>query len=247
MMDMSQRRDGLSADTGKRLRVDGGKRTEEECRQMLRLAEVENKELKNSLRYVEIQLAKSRENYKQLTAKYEQAQAEIQSVQEQLQRQATINHAQATHIEEMGKKLENVASEQRDMLEKSKFKAQKYQNDIDIREQQIQKLTKEAEKRMDDLKMQELQLQQADERMKDIEEELEMKSSENNRLRVQVADLEKAVQDLYGSRKGQGSIQVELNNLRADNEKLMQLLRETSDYQDMDDVAILRKAKYLSD
>jgi len=39
---------------GKRLRTDGMKRTEEECRQMLRLAEVENKELKNSLRYVEI-------------------------------------------------------------------------------------------------------------------------------------------------------------------------------------------------
>lgn len=78
--------------------------------------------------------------------------------------------------------------------------------------------------------MQELQLQQAEERMNDIEEELEMKSDENNRLRVQVADLEKTVQDLYGSRKGQGSIQVELNNLRADNEKLMQLLRETSEY-----------------
>lgn len=49
---------------------------------MLRLAEVENKELKNSLRYVEIQLAKSRENYKQLTQKYEDAQADIQSAQE---------------------------------------------------------------------------------------------------------------------------------------------------------------------
>ena len=46
---------------------------------MLRLAEHENKELKNSLRYVEIQLAKSRENYKMLTQKYEDAQADIQS------------------------------------------------------------------------------------------------------------------------------------------------------------------------
>jgi hypothetical protein len=52
---------------GKRLRMDGLKRTEEEFKQMLRLAEIENKELKNSLRYVEIQLAKSREAYKQLT------------------------------------------------------------------------------------------------------------------------------------------------------------------------------------
>ena len=64
---------------GKRLRTDGMKRTEEECRQMLRLAECENKELKNSLRYVEIQLAKSRENYKSLTQKFEEAQSDIQS------------------------------------------------------------------------------------------------------------------------------------------------------------------------
>ena len=43
-----------TSQAGKRLRTDGMKRTEEECRQMLRLTEVENKELKNSLRYVEI-------------------------------------------------------------------------------------------------------------------------------------------------------------------------------------------------
>lgn len=82
--------------------------------------------------------------------------------------------------------------------------------------------------------------------MSDIEEELELKSGENNRLRTQVAELEKSVMDLYGSRKGEGSIHVELNNMRADNEKLIQLLRETSDYQDLEDVDILKKAKYLS-
>lgn len=43
-----------NSNVGKRLRVEGNKRTEGECRQMLRLAEVENKELKDSLRYVEI-------------------------------------------------------------------------------------------------------------------------------------------------------------------------------------------------
>ena len=47
-------RDGLQSAAGKRLRTEGMKRTEEECRYMLRLAEIENKELKNSLRYVEI-------------------------------------------------------------------------------------------------------------------------------------------------------------------------------------------------
>ena len=94
--------------------------------------------------------------------------------------------------------------------------------------------------------MYELRLQQMNERMSDIEEELELKSGENNRLRTHVAELEKSVMDLYGSRKGEGSLAVELNNMKADNEKLIQLLRETSDYQDLQDVEILKKAKYLS-
>ena len=213
---------------------------------MLRLAEHENKELKNSLRYVEIQLAKSRENYKMLTQKYEDAQADIQSGQEQIARQSNINHAQAEQIKEMGKKLDNVADDQREMFEKSKQKMQAYQNEIDMREAEIQKLKKENEQQGDDIKMYELRLGQMNERMQDIEEELELKSGENNRLRNQVADLEKSVMDLYGSRKGEGSIHVELNNMKADCERLIQLLKDTSDYQDLDDVEILRKAKYLS-
>ena len=80
-----------------------------------------------------------------------------------------------------------------------------------------------------------------------MDEELELKSKENNRLRSQVADLEKTVQDLYGSRKGQGSIHVELNNMKADNERLIQLLRTTADYQDLEDTEIMRKAKYLAE
>lgn len=58
---------------GRRLRVEYQKRTEIEYRQMLRLCEIENKELKNSLRYVEIQLAKTKEAKRGVTDKYEAA------------------------------------------------------------------------------------------------------------------------------------------------------------------------------
>jgi hypothetical protein len=48
-----------------------------------------------------------------------------------------------------------------------------------------------------------------------------MKNEENNRLRMQVADMEKAVSDLYRSRKGSGSLQIELDALKADNDRLI--------------------------
>ena len=61
---------------------------------MLRLAEVENRELKDSLKYVELQLAKTRDNFAKLSTKYEEASEEIQKCHEQINRQANINHAQ---------------------------------------------------------------------------------------------------------------------------------------------------------
>lgn len=83
----------LASNAGKRLRVDGQKRTENESRQMLRLAELENKELKDSLRYVEIQLAKTKDNLRNSNKKYEEGLVEIQNSHEQISRQANINHA----------------------------------------------------------------------------------------------------------------------------------------------------------
>lgn len=58
----------------------------------------------------------------------------------------------------MGKKLDSVADDQREMFEKSKAKMNAYQNEIDMREQQIQKLEKEMEQKNDDIKMYELRL-----------------------------------------------------------------------------------------
>jgi len=54
--------------------------------------------------------------------------------------------------------------------------------------------------------------------------------------------MEKTVQDLYVSRKGEGSFVVEMEKLKADNERLIMLLRETNEYHDMTEADILKKA-----
>lgn len=194
---------------------------------MLRLAEVENKELKDSLRYVEIQLAKTRDNYSGVCKKYEEAQQEIEKCHEQINRQTNINHAQAQQIEEMGKKMDEFVASQKEMFEKSKFKVSAYQNEIDIREEEINRLKRQMDQRDEEVANLESRLQAMADRMRDIEDELELKSGENNRMRKQVADLERTVQDLYVSRKGEGSFQVELDALKADNERLIMLLKTT--------------------
>ena len=132
---------------GKRLRVEGQKRTEVEYRQMLRLCEMENQELKNSLRYVEIQLAKTKEAKRDLNDKYENAQAEIEKCHENISRQANINTAQTKQIEEMGMQLDGVANTQKEIHESTKLQIQQYQNEIDKREMEINRIKKILEER----------------------------------------------------------------------------------------------------
>ena len=88
---------------------------------MLRLCEIENTELKNSLRYVEIQLAKTKEGKRDVTEKYEAAQEEIEKCHENLTRQANVNHAQAKQIEDMSVQLDGVAQTQKEIHEKTKI------------------------------------------------------------------------------------------------------------------------------
>ncbi len=104
-----------------------------------------------------------------------------------------MNHAQALQIEETSKKMDEFVSGQKEMYEKSKFKVSAYQNEIDIREEEINRLKRTIFQMEEDSGMMNLKLQQMSDRMKDIDEELELKSGENNRLRNQVAEMEKTV------------------------------------------------------
>ena len=114
---------------------------------MLRLCEIENQELKNSLRYVEIQLAKTKEAKRDVTEKYEAAQVEIEKCHEQIQRGANVQSAQARQIEEMGTQLDGVAATQKEVHEKTKLQIAQYQNEVDIREMEINRIKKVLEQR----------------------------------------------------------------------------------------------------
>lgn len=142
----------------------------------------------------------------------------------------------------MGKQLDGVAAKQKEIHDKTKIALQEKQAEIDIAEMEINRIKRVLEKRDQENTYLDTQLKMTNDRLSDIEDEMELKSGENNRLRKQVADLEKAMQDLYVSRKGQGDLQIEIASLKSDNEKLMELLKETGEYADYSDAQIMQAA-----
>ena len=142
----------------------------------------------------------------------------------------------------MAKKLSEVDDVAREIHEKNKMKQQQYQNEIDLREMEINRVKKLLEAKCSDCDLLTTRLQISEDRANDLDAEMEMKSGENNRLRKQVADIETAMQDLYKSRKGKGTLQIEMESLKSDNEHLLALLRETSEYADFEDRQIIKSA-----
>lgn len=100
---------------------------------------------------------------------------------------------------------------------------------------EINRIKKILEQKDNDCSLVTTERNMLQDRVKDLEEEMEMKSGENNRLRRQVTDMDSAMKDLYKSRKGNGTHQIEMESLKSDNERLLALLKDTCEYADCED------------
>lgn len=76
------------------------------------------------------------------TKKLEENHSDLQKTHEQISRQANINHAQVSQIEDMSKKLAEVDDVAKEIHEKNKTKQHQYQNEIDLREMEINRVKK---------------------------------------------------------------------------------------------------------
>ena len=97
----------------------------------------------------------------------------------------------------MAAQLDGVANTQKELHEKTKIQIQQYQNEMDAREMEINRIKKILEEKDNENMHLNTQINILQDSNKDIDEELDMKSEENNKLRKQVTDLEKTMQDLY--------------------------------------------------
>lgn len=119
--------------------------------------------------------------------------------------------------------------------DKWKLRLEQKQNEVDLREAEINRIKKVLENSDSECSFLKAQITGLTIRLAGIDEELEAKAGENNRLRKQTGEMEVAMKDLYKSRKGQGSLQIELESLKADNEKLLSLIKDTAEYADFED------------
>jgi chromosome segregation ATPase len=143
----------------------------------------------------------------------------------------------------MAKKIAEHDAVVKEAERQHQLKVQMLQNEVDMRECNINQIQKSLHTKEQDCTLLDTQLVTARDTINDLDSEMEMKAAENNRLREQLAEMEAVMSDLYRSRKGKGTLQIEIESLKSDNDYLLALLRDTCEYADCEDFDILKSAK----
>eukprot|EP01022_Parablepharisma_sp_SALTPOND_P018457 TRINITY_DN3014_c0_g1_i1.p1 TRINITY_DN3014_c0_g1~~TRINITY_DN3014_c0_g1_i1.p1 ORF type:complete len:595 (+),score=92.45 TRINITY_DN3014_c0_g1_i1:2346-4130(+) len=210
-----------STQISKYLQAEREGRYHDEHKQMLRLAESEKEELRETLRFLEQELAKSREQNAALVERYEQLQDEVHHSHEQIARQASLSHSQLEEIERLKRELEKYR-QNNEATERLRV----YQDIISEKEEEIERLRE----RLDVIHEQEVEKEQAQIKLESLGGELSRKDQVMDTLKAELDEANKKVEELKYKLKSEGAIMLEIEHLKADNAKLVSLLKGTKEY-----------------
>ncbi len=204
---------------------------------MARLAESECQELRGTVKFLEQELAKSREQNAALVAKYDQMQEEVHHSHDQIARQASQTHAQMGEIEELKRQLYDLA--QRPSEENVRAKVSAYTSEIAQRDDEINHLKQLLAEKEDFNASRVMMEEQYRTKTETLQRALEERERETEQMRKQLEEAQKRAEELSLRGKSEGVALLENEHLREDNVKLVALLKRTKEYKNF--------AEYIED
>ena len=127
----------------------------------------------------------------------------------------------------MQSKIARVNTDEQGILEKSRFKIENYQNEIEARESEIDQLREALNNKNDAIKVVTLAQEQFKHKTIGMEEELQIVKDERIRQQGIIDQYESQIDNMLLNRKSEGTALLEVEQLRADNRRLLSLLKET--------------------
>eukprot|EP00347_Sterkiella_histriomuscorum_P010297 403376845 len=217
--------------SGKILRTDQETKQTEQTRQLFRLAQCEIDELKDSLRYAEYVLARTKEEKEQLEKQVSDDRQTVKEAKFELQSKNQELGQAHRQTEAMLRQTEHAQISQNKVSEQARHKLQQLQDEINRREGEIQELSKS--------------IQDKDSHLSKITVTEQINRNENKEYRDQLAKKDKLISDLQReleqtrktldevvmTRKSEGTALLEIQHYKADNERLVAMLSQTKEFE----------------
>lgn len=179
-------------------------------------------------------MGKAREQNSALVARYEKLQEEIEYSHEQIARQAAISHSQLEEIERLKEAIAQSHNNHEVDAQIEEYKAQ-----LEAKDEEIRKYVRVLNSPKEDREDKFVEEEQARFRMEEVYNQMEFKDKLVESLQDQLANARKDIDNFKRKQYSEATSLLEIEHLRSDNARLVNLLRGTKEYKDF--------AEYIED
>lgn len=203
---------------------------ERDCKLKIALTEVE--ELKQSLRYVELHFTKAKETNTGLTNRLQEVQTALSQVREDLRQQTHTSHTLALQVKELQVKLDEAYRENQELSVKTQQRLEEAHVETTRLQEDVHRARDSQLLKTEELAAVTVERDVLTKKCRDLEEELAFKQRELTTLQTRLLDKDKEIEAYQQRRPAEDKQPLEIQQLRSDNQRLMRLLKSTSEFND---------------
>ncbi|CAI2362783.1 unnamed protein product [Moneuplotes crassus] len=192
----------------------------------------EIEELKDTVRYLEHQLVSKRQEQEEYLQEIFQANAQAKDSEVQCIKEQAITQKHAQNYKQLEKKFEDHKVAQDHIVEKATLKFGDYQNEINNKEEELASMRARLHNKAEELKIAEIGAVTNHIRANDFGAEIVEREEIIQQLKSEVQDLKQQLHETQAQRKSEGTALLEVEHIKADNERLIKLLKKTKEFKE---------------
>lgn len=201
-----------------------------EFKQATQLMSNEIDELKDAVRYLEFKLIEKKQEQEQIMRELEDAHNKAKMSNEDYSRENIKGYHQNLKINELKSFINDQKKAHEEAVERFSNKFEDYQHEINEREDELARLRARLHNKAEELKVAEIGAITNQSRVITEQQKVQAKSEEVEKLIKDLAETKQELAQVYATRKSEGQALLEIEHLRADNDRLVKLLRKTKEY-----------------
>jgi chromosome segregation ATPase len=189
-------------------------------------------ELNETIEILEAKLKIATDNKGKLLHKIRDNDDDVDRYKDQVARQASQIQSLNDEINRLNDKLGQLTYSNKNLNEKCKNKFEILNKELEEKDTQLDKFFSQIKAKDETIKYYSVNNEQVVRYQNIYKEEIDKLKSEKADLESKTKELQRSIDDLYVNRKSEAAMALEIDHLKEDNIRLLQLLKTTNEYKD---------------
>lgn len=189
-------------------------------------------ELLEKIDILESRLKTMGEQKYKLVSKLKNTEDENETLKEQITKQNNSNRQLNSDKEKYERQIAELKTSNKALNDKARDKFESINKELEDKQKQLENLTQKLKSKDETIKNFTVNKEASQKNANEIKEELTNEKKLNQKQAEKISDLERKIDQLYLQKQSEGTMMLEIEHLKDDNQRLLQMLKSTDEFKD---------------